>query len=107
MNVLFVCNQGKHRSRTAAELHNTFSSKYAGLYSESPVTATDLAWADVIAVMEYDQEKELASRFPDIYLRKRIVCLDIPDVYSYGQPQLKELLRRKIDTLLGPLVKET
>jgi len=39
VNILFICNQGENRSKTAAEI---FSGKYqttsAGLYGGAPVT---------------------------------------------------------------------
>ena len=100
MKVLFVCNQGRHRSRTAAALfRDEFETKFSGLYSEQPVSASDLAWADVIAVMEEHQREELVKRFPQECLRKRLVTLGIADVYQFQQPELVEALRGKIALL--------
>jgi len=100
MRLLFVCNQGRHRSRTAAELlmkeHET---RYRGVY-DNPLTADDLVWADVVLVMEEHQRSAIAQRFPTQYLRSRILVLDVQDVYSYGQPELIELLRERINGLL-------
>lgn len=60
MKVLFVCNQGRNRSRTAAQVFQSiYETRAAGLYSEPPVSAQDLAWADVIVVMEEHQREEL------------------------------------------------
>ncbi len=100
MKVLFVCNQGKHRSRTAAQLfQGEFETRFAGVYSEQPVSADDLAWADVIAVMEEHQREELVKRFPQECMRKRLVALGVPDVYQFQQPELVEALRAKIELL--------
>ncbi len=97
MNVLFVCNQNKHRSKTAEELFKEeFNTKSAGLYNPRPINAKDLSWADLVFVMEEEQRQELAKRFPQLYLQKRILSLEIPDEYTYGDPQLKRLLRRKV-----------
>ena len=100
MNVLFICNQNKHRSKTAEEIFRTrFNTRSAGLYNEEPVSQDQLAWADVVVVMEDAQRTELAQRFPMMYLKKRIVSLDIPDIYSYKQPELIAALNSKIARL--------
>ena len=101
MRVLFVCNQNLHRSKLAEELFKErFETKSAGLYSQRPVSKEQLAWADIIVVMEDAQRTEIARRFPEVYLKKRIVSLDIPDRYNYYQPELRELLEEKVAALL-------
>ncbi|MBU1203570.1 MAG: phosphotyrosine protein phosphatase [Nanoarchaeota archaeon] len=101
MKVLFVCNQGENRSRTAKELFkDRFETSSAGLYSEKPITERKLNWADVIVVMEDAQRSEIAKRFPEQYLKKKILSLDIPDVFNYNNPKLKHLLKLKIPKLL-------
>jgi predicted protein tyrosine phosphatase len=101
VNVLFVCNQGLHRSRTAAELFkNEFSTRARGLYGNT-VTDADMRWAEMVIVMEDAQRKEIGLRFPKEYLRVRIACLGIPDRYSYDQPELRALLLEK---MRSPLV---
>ncbi|MDO8642375.1 MAG: phosphotyrosine protein phosphatase [Candidatus Woesearchaeota archaeon] len=101
MKLLFICNQNKHRSKTAEKLFKgTFETKSAGLYNEKPVTAQQLRWADVVVVMEDAQRTELSKRFPQEYLKKRIVSLDIPDVYSYNQPRLIALLQSHLRQVL-------
>ena len=100
MKALFICNQGMHRSRTAAHIFkNRFETMHAGLFSWEPVTKKQLEWADTIFVMEEFQREELAKRFPDVYMQKRILCLDVPDVYHYCQPELIELLKQRMDKL--------
>ena len=105
MNLLFICNQGKNRSRTAAELfRGSFGTDSAGLYCPSPVTSRQLAWADVIIVMEDRHRTEIARRFPQIYLHKQILVLDIPDVYRHGQAELVQLLSARMTELLQPFL---
>lgn len=99
MNTLFICNQGMHRSRTAAELFSDkFNTKFAGLFNNQ-VKDLDLEWADTVIVMEDSQRSELARRFPKQYMQKRILSIDIPDIYSYNQPELIAQLKSKIDAL--------
>src|SRR5574342_1243414 len=102
MKVLFICNQNQHRSKTAEELFRAkYETKSAGLYNEKPVTKEQMEWADLVVVMEDEQRLELSKRFPKIYLKKRIISLGIPDTYSYGQSELKELLKSKMKGTLA------
>ena len=98
--MLFICNQHQHRSVTAEQLfkknHNTQS---AGIYND-PVTEKQLAWADLIIVMEETQREELGKRFPKYYLTKNIINLNIPDLYNRNNPQLKLLLQERMQPLL-------
>lgn len=103
MKLLFVCNQGENRSRTAKEL---FSKKYetrsAGIYALNPkneVTKELLDWADIIIVMEEEQRSWIAENFPKLYMIKKILCLDIPDIYRYNQPELIESLKAKFKAI--------
>lgn len=98
MKTLFICNQNKNRSKTAQEIFkNRFETKSAGLYNNCPVSAQEINWADTIIVMEEFQREEIAKRFPKQALQKRILCLNIPDVYHFNQPELIELLKQKIE----------
>lgn len=100
MNVLFVCNQNLNRSKTAEQIFKgKFSTKSAGLYNEKPVTDKQLSWADVVVVMEDSQRTELARRFPKEYMKKRILSLNIPDVYHYNQPELIKALNSRVKEL--------
>ena len=101
MRVLFVCNQNQNRSKTAEEMFKSrFETKSAGLFNDRPLTGKQLEWADTIAVMEDFQRGEIARRFPSLYLKKRIISLDIPDVYHYNQPELIKILNSKVEELL-------
>ena len=101
MNVLFICNQNQHRSRTAELLfREKFNTKSAGLYNRTPVTREERAWADIVLVMEPAQRSEIAKRFPDMYLKKRILSLDIPDIYQFNQPELIKVLKSKLKRVL-------
>ena len=107
LRILFICNQGKHRSRTAELLfNNEFQTRSAGLFSETRrVQKEDLLWADTVFVMEEFQREEIARRFPKEYLLKRILCLNIPDQFSFGQAELKDLLKTRFAQLTAQLVK--
>ncbi len=101
MKVLFICNQNQNRSKTAEEIFkDRFKTKSAGLYNSKPVTEKQISWADTIIVMEEAQRSEIANRFPKQYMLKRILSLDVPDVYHYNQPELIKILNSKFDEVL-------
>lgn len=98
MKILFICNQNENRSKTAEFLFKgAHETKSAGLFNEKPVTKKQIKWADIIIVMEENQRKELANRFPQEYLTKQILCLNIPDMYSFDQPELKKELKNRLN----------
>ena len=101
MRILFICNQNKHRSKTAEEIFkDEFETKSAGLYNEKPVTKKELEWADLVVVMEDSQRTEIGKRFPEMYMKKKIISACIPDIYRYWQPELIKSLRTSMKGLL-------
>ena len=83
----------------------TFKDALASLAKKYNITASKLGR---IAVRRFlndsnvnldDDLVEIAKRFPKQYMLKRIISLDIPDVYHYNQPKLIEILKSKIDGL--------
>lgn len=99
MKALFICNQNKHRSKTAELMFkNQFETKSKGIYNNL-FTDKDLEWADIIFVMEEQQRNEIGRLYPKQYLKKRIINLEIPDMYSFNQPELIEILKKKTSTI--------
>lgn len=101
--ILFICNQGEHRSRTAERI---FSKRYktnsAGLFAlkkENKVNKYMLDGADIIIVMEEFQRSYIAEHFIEEYLKKKILVMNIPDIYKYNQPELIRLLRKKFKSM--------
>lgn len=104
MKVLFICNQNQHRSKTAEDIFkDKFDTKSAGLFNEKPLTEEELSWADVVACMEDFQRQEIAKRFPKQYLQKKIIALNIPDMFQYGQKELIDLLNHQLNLYKQPL----
>ena len=92
---LFVCNQGENRSKTAAEL---FNGKFASLYNlKNMLTKELLEEAEVIYVFEEEQREEIAKRFPSQYMKKKIINLDVLDIYKYNQLELIKILKEKLE----------
>lgn len=92
---LFICNFGMNRSRTAAEI---FNGEYAGILSRNkPVTEELIKNADVIYVMEENQENFIAKNFPKLFKKKKIINLNIKNFYPYMNQELIKILKEKIE----------
>lgn len=99
--VLFVCRQNRKRSATAERLFSKredLDVRSAGTAADAlvRVNANMLDWAEVIFVMDDDQRRWLQSAFANHPSLTRIVCLDIPDVFTFLQPELVELLEARV-----------
>ena len=104
--VLFVCSQNRLRSPTA---EHVFANR-AGLEVTSaglnngadvPLSIELIEWADIIFVMEKTHRNKLSKKFKAHLKNKLLICLDIPDEYEYMEPDLVELLERRVGHLLG------
>jgi predicted protein tyrosine phosphatase len=101
LRVLFVCSQNKLRSPTAEQVFADYpgiecTSAGTNDDAENPLSAELVEWADVIFVMEKQHQKKLASRYQRNLRGKRVVCLVIPDDYEFMQPELVDLLERRV-----------
>jgi predicted protein tyrosine phosphatase len=103
--ILFICGKNRRRSVTAEEIFAGMDGIEVSSAGTSPdaecVVSTDLlAWAHQVFVMEKRQRRYLQTRFAAVLKDKKIVCLGIPDIYSYMQPELVGLLREKVSPWL-------
>jgi predicted protein tyrosine phosphatase len=104
-HVLFLCCYNRRRSATAERLF----AKRPGLDVRSAGTSRDamtrvnermLEWADVIFIMEEDQQRALERMFPGNPALARVVSLDIPDEYHFLDPELVDLLQTRVEAHL-------
>ena len=106
-HVLFICSRNRWRSPTAERIYRGKAGievRSAGTSRSAvhPMTAADVAWADVILLMEDKHKRRLTADFPDAVRFKDLHVLDIPDDYRFMQPELIEELTRAIDPILFP-----
>ncbi len=104
-HVLFVCSRNQWRSPTAEQVwrrHPALSVRSGGTSpnAKHPVTASDLAWAEVIFVMEDKHKSRLLAEYRQILEDKPIHVLDIPDEYRYMDAELVDLLRQSVGEIL-------
>lgn len=105
IHVLFVCSRNQWRSPTAEQVwrrHPALSVRSGGTSpnAKHPVTASDLAWAEVIFVMEDKHKSRLLAEYRQILEDKPIHVLDIPDKYRYMDAELVDLLRQSVGEIL-------
>jgi predicted protein tyrosine phosphatase len=103
--ILFICGKNRRRSPSAEEIFAGMdgvevSSAGVSLEAACPVSADLLEWADRVFVMEQPQKRYLNAHFAHSLKDKKIVCLNVPDIYSYMQPELVAVLRAKVLPLL-------
>ena len=109
MRVLFICSRNRMRSPTAEAVF----AAYEGLETLSAGTETDaltpvdaelIEWAEIIFAMENSHRNKLRQRFGKLLDKKRLVVLRIRDDYDYMQPELVEILKRKVPPHLPGLL---
>ena len=98
---LFACSQNKLRSPTAEQIFSErtdieVSSAGTNNDAENAIDLDQVAWADVIVVMEKHHRNKLQKRYSSELKSKRLVVLDIPDEYEFMDDGLIKLLRAKM-----------
>ncbi len=100
-NILFLCSRNRLRSPTAEAVFRGWpgvETDSAGLAADAevPLEADQLRWADLVVVMEKRHVTQLRRRYARQLGSVRVVCLDIPDRYTFMQPELVDLLTRRM-----------
>ncbi|KJB85639.1 protein tyrosine phosphatase [Paenibacillus sp. E194] len=101
MKLLFVCSRNKWRSLTAEKIFNLLNEydvRSAGTEEGARVKVTGghIGWADIIFVMEKKHVRRLRDKYSFELNGKKLICLDIPDDYTYMDEELIELLKARV-----------
>ena len=108
MNVLFVCSKNQWRSPTAERVFR----KTDGLQVRSAgtnqsarrvVSHRDIAWAEVIFVMEQKHHDRLREAFRDELREKHVHVLEIPDDFQFMDRELVHLLEERVGAVLDQM----
>jgi predicted protein tyrosine phosphatase len=99
--ILFICSQNRLRSPTAEQVfadHPGLEVSSAGTNhdAENPLTGELVSWADMIVVMEKQHRSKLQRRYRSALRGQRIICLDIPDIYAFMDPDLVQILKTRM-----------
>ena len=103
--ILFICSQNKLRSPTAEQIFSEMPGLdvlSAGTNHDAvtPLTSELVEWADKIFVMENTHREKLRKRFRSSLKGRKIICLGIPDDFSYMDPNLVAILKKKVPQFL-------
>lgn len=98
--VLFVCRHNRMRSATAERIfarRSDLDVRSAGTSNDAlaRVNAEMLDWADLVFIMDNQQRRSLHRHFAGHPALERLICLDIPDVFGFLQPELVQLLEAR------------
>jgi predicted protein tyrosine phosphatase len=98
--ILFLCRHNRMRSPTAERVFRKrvdLDVRSAGTAPDAlaRVNANMLDWAEDIFIMDERQRRALRRRFAGHPALDRIICLDIPDEFTFLQPELIELLENR------------
>ena len=99
--LLFICSQNRLRSLTAEHMYRGFldyEAKSAGTSPQARVQVSEeqIGWVDLIIVMEKKHGRKLKEHFGEAMRGKRVVCLNLPDIYRYMEPALIDELRARL-----------
>ena len=104
-NLLFVCSRNQWRSPTAEKIFSRspgLQARSRGLSASAVrcLTRSDVAWADVIFVMESKHKQQLLKRFREDVADRPVHVLDIPDEFQFMDPELVELIESGVRAAL-------
>ncbi|MEC9433212.1 MAG: phosphotyrosine protein phosphatase [Pseudomonadota bacterium] len=101
IRALFVSGLARNRAPTAAQAFEGWQgvrTDFAGLSAgtDSPLAPDQIDWAHRIYVFEKRQKAALSARFSRRLRGRAILDLDIPDLYTFMQPELVDLLTERV-----------
>ena len=103
---LFICSHNKLRGPAAAKVFASWpgvETDSAGLNAEGALglRPEQLAWADIVFVMQTEHRARLIRNFSAYLQDKRVICLNVRETYGSMQPALVNRLEAKA----GPFLK--
>lgn len=105
MRVLFVCSRNRWRSPTAERIFRgrpgiEVRSRGLARVARRRLREVDVAWAQLILVMEDAHLDRLAERFAAALGATPVRVLDIPDDYRFMDPALVAALEEAVRPIL-------
>jgi predicted protein tyrosine phosphatase len=110
-HILFVCGKNQWRSPTAERIYQhdqRIEVRSAGVSPKGKhsISSDDLAWADLILVMESKYKARILELFRQPSLPP-IENLDIPDEYQYMDAELIDILEKKVEDSIQRFTNQT
>jgi predicted protein tyrosine phosphatase len=108
--VLCVCSAGLLRSPTIAYILSqepyNYNTRAIGIVPEFALISLDnvlLHWADEIICVEQEHVLQIKDLLKENNLNKPLVYLNIPDIFSYREPKLIDIIKTQYDKILSTL----
>ena len=104
--VLFVCTQNKVRSLTAEHLYRgrpdlEVKSCGTATFAKNQLTKELVNWAEVVFTFDDSQMEVIGKNFAKETAGRVIICLGLPDIFTYKSDALVVKLTTKLDPYLG------
>lgn len=101
IQILFLCSRNKWRSLTAEKIFNGRNGhevRSAGTEENARIRVTEghIGWAELIFVMEKKHVRRVRDKFAAELGNKTMICLDIPDEYTFMDEDLIEILESRV-----------
>ncbi|MHB1079978.1 MAG: low molecular weight protein tyrosine phosphatase family protein [Prosthecobacter sp.] len=111
MKILFLCSRNQWRSPTAEKVYQNdprVEVRSAGTSASACCRVSEklLLWADRVMVMEHAHKQRLREQFSEIVRDLNIDVLDIPDDYTFMNPELVALIHERVEPLLEESTRE-
>jgi predicted protein tyrosine phosphatase len=103
--LLFICSENRLRSPTAEAVFSEYDGVEAigagtNADADTPVSGDLIEWADIVLVMEKVHRNKVSKKYKELLKDKRVVVLEIPDIYECMQPELIGLLKAKVSKVV-------
>lgn len=104
--VLFVCTQNKVRSLTAEHLYRVrpdleVKSCGTATFAKNQLSKDLLNWAEAVFTFDESQMEVIAKNFSVEAQGRPVICLGLPDIFTYKSDALVVKLTAKIEPYLG------
>lgn len=111
INVLFVCSKNQWRSPTAEAVYRddprvSVRSRGTARSARQTIQSRDLAWADLVLVMEDKHRQRLRADYPGEIQFLRIEVLHIPDDYQFMERELIELIQASAEPFIDEALRK-
>jgi predicted protein tyrosine phosphatase len=104
MRVLTVCSAGLLRSPTIARVltrdYDNVNTRAVGTssdYALVPLDLVHLKWAHLIVCANDEVKRFVDTALEEAKLERKVVHLNIPDMFSFGDPELERIIRVELD----------
>ncbi len=104
--VLFICTQNKVRSLTAEHLYRVrpdldVKSCGTATFAKNQLTPELLNWAEAVFTFDDSHMETIEKGFAPHVQGKPVICLGLPDVFTYKSDALVVKLTAKLEPYLG------